>query len=558
MFTFVAFLWASPQLTPILAKEAPEPLFKMAEDLPLPKLAWDPSSESYSKNPHRKRVRLSSPPISSDPVIFSSDDDPSADNYHSQERRKKRFRGPWYRQRPASDEGSQDTHEHEKKGKRKLERQFDSGVFMGSDGTDMDEFMEEIEPGPASLPLRQSRITQTEKAAPTPEELAQGQIQRCLEDGNESIDLSYISLKVNLSKLTRCTRSRGLTTLSNATIRPLATFTRVPPVTEGVFTRLEPKLKIFLASNQLTTLPGELFNLDRLVALSLRGNQLRELPPSIGKLSNLKELNLSQNGLRYLPYEILELFSDTSRLNSLHLHPNLFHEPQFPHSEEDVKEEEKVVYRIGLGNRARQSPRRGAICAVSPDQRRRSWHTQWKITYQARTEVRFLDINGTLVKGPTFPVNTLDSNSSHNKIAVADVNDYPEPPTSRDRLSRAPSLLEVALAACAKSPQLPFIADFLPEHSPSSLHELLVKAAEKKESGGSKCTICARGFIIPRTEWIEWWEIAKVLETNSTASAASPLRQMENERDVLEKMVPLMRRGCSWMCVPEKLNVAGD
>lgn len=314
-------------------------------------------------------------------------------------------------------------------------------------------------------------------------------------------------------------------------------------------------MKIFLASNQLTTLPGELFNLDRLVALSLRGNQLHELPPSIGKLSNLKELNLSQNGLRYLPYEILELFSDTSRLNSLHLHPNLFHEPQFSLSEDDVKEEEKVPYRIGLGNRTRQSPRRGAICAVSPDQHRRSWHTQWKVTYQARTEVRFLDINGTLVKGPSFPVNTLESNSSHNKIAVADVNDSPEPPSSGDGLSRAPSLLEVALAACAKSPQLPFIADFLPEHSPSSLHELLVKAAEKKESGGSKCTICARSFIIPRTEWIEWWEIAKVLENNSTASAASPLRQMENERDVLEKMVPLMRRGCSWMCVPEKLNM---
>jgi hypothetical protein len=38
------------------------------------------------------------------------------------------------------------------------------------------------------------------------------------------------------------------------------------------------------------------------------------------------------------------------------------------------------------------------------------------------------------------------------------------------------------------------------------------------------------------------------------ASAASPLRQMENERDVLESMVPLMRRGCSWLCGPEKVN----
>jgi Leucine Rich repeats (2 copies) len=319
-----------------------------------------------------------------------------------------------------------------------------------------------------------------------------------------------------------------------------------------VFTRLEPKLKIFLASNQLTTLPGELFNLDRLTVLSLRGNQLHELPPSVGNLSNLKELNLSQNGLRYLPYEILELFSDKSRLNSLHLHPNLFHEPQFPTIEGDVKGEEEVQYKIGLGNGTRINLRRGAICAVSPDQRRRSWHTQWKITYQARTEVRFLNIHGYLVKGPNFPVNTRESESSHNKIPVADMDDSPEPPASENDLSRAPSLLEVALAACAKTTQLPFLGNFLPEDGPPSLRGLLALATEKKESGGSRCALCSRTFIIPRTEWIEWWEIAKLLDSNSTASAASPLRQMENERDVLESMVPLMRRGCSWLCVPEK------
>jgi hypothetical protein len=165
----------------------------MAEDLSLPRLAWDPNSESFSKNSHRKRVRLSSPPISSDPAIFSSDDDPSADNY-TQERRKKKFRGPWYRQRPASDAGSQDSHGQDphKKSKRRLERQFDSGVFMGSDGTDMDESMEEFESGPTALPLRQSRATQISKSVQTPEELACGQIQRCLEDGNETIDLSYV------------------------------------------------------------------------------------------------------------------------------------------------------------------------------------------------------------------------------------------------------------------------------------------------------------------------------------------------------------------------------
>ena len=315
-------------------------------------------------------------------------------------------------------------------------------------------------------------------------------------------------------------------------------------------------MKIFLALNKLATLPGELFNLDRLTVLSLRGNQLRELPPSVGRLSNLKELNLSQNRLRYLPYEILDLFSDKSRLNTLHLHPNVFHEPQFPPSEADIEQEE-VQYKIGLGNRTRTGRRR-AICAVSPDQRRRSWHTQWKITYQARTGVRFLNIHGDLLKGPSFSVMAEGLESTHNKIPVADMNDYPVAPTSDDALSRAPSLFEVALAACAKNPQLPFLADFLPEDAPPTLRGLLADAAEKKESGGSKCTICSRNFIVPRTEWIEWWEIAKVLETNSTASAASPLRQMENERDVLEKMVPLMRRGCSWLCVPEKMTTANE
>jgi len=177
----------------------------MAEELHLPRRAWDPKTESFSDNPPRKRVRLSSPPISSDPAFFSSDDDPSVDNYHTQERHKKKFRGPWYRQRPALDEGSLDSHEYgQKKSKRKFERQFDSGVFMGSDGTDMDDATEEFEPEPASLPLRQPRVIQTQKAAPTLEELAQGQIQRCLEDGDESIDLSCVLLKTSYSKLTNC------------------------------------------------------------------------------------------------------------------------------------------------------------------------------------------------------------------------------------------------------------------------------------------------------------------------------------------------------------------
>lgn len=357
-------------------------------------------------------------------------------------------------------------------------------------------------------------------------------------------------------------RSRNLTYLSNATIRPLAAFTRVPPVTEGVFARLDPRLKIFLASNRLSTLPEELFNLRNLTVLSLRGNKIHELPPAIGRLHKLTELNISQNSLQYLPFEILDLFSDTSRLQSFQIHPNLFHERQCPTTKVN-EAHQKTTYQTSPENNVR--PRRGAICAISPH-RRRSWHPQWKVVYTARTEVRYMDINGAHMKGPTLSNHTLfGPRKFPNGIPIADANDAPIPPNPRGNvISRVPSLLELALASCSRTPQLPYLASELPEDCPESFHGLLGLAVAKKESGGSKCTICKRDFIIPRTEWIEWWQISKAMEDTDLGSTASQLGKIENERDTVESMVPLMRRGCSWLCVPEAaveeecVNTEGD
>ncbi|KAL2065564.1 hypothetical protein VTL71DRAFT_3234 [Oculimacula yallundae] len=495
----------------------------MSEDFPLPRLNWDPSTESFSKGIPRKRVR-SSPPVSSDP-IFSGDEDPSADNY-TQERRKRKYRGPWYRQRPEPDpgSGSQELIESEdsKRRKRPFERQFDSGVFMGSDGTDLGEGMEEASFGNVSaLPVRQSLV---EKETLSPEDIARKHIELCLEDGNEIIDLS----------------SALLTSLSSATIRPLNAFTRVPTSSEAFFP-LQPKLKLFLSSNRLTSLPAELFNLERLTVLSLRDNEIHELPPSIGKLQRLRELNLSQNGLRYLPYEILDLLTQSSDLSSLSLHPNKFHEAQFPDNGE--MEVEELPYKIGLGNRTPKHPFKDAAISYIPSRPGPDWHPRWKVKFQARTEIRYLDITGRLVKGPIF----------NHSIPVADLDDTPQAPQSDGvEPSHSPSLLEVALLACSRTPQLPHLSSLLPTYSPDYLHKILSDAVVKKDSGGSKCTICQRGFVLPRTEWIEWWEIAKNLD-EAIPSAASPLRQRENDRDILESMVPLVRRGCSWRCVPEKL-----
>jgi hypothetical protein len=95
----------------------------------------------------------------------------------------------------------------------------------------------------------------------------------------------------------------------------------------------------------------------------------------------------------------------------------------------------------------------------------------------------------------------------------------------------------------------------LPKPHPEYFPELLATVAAKKETGSTKCSICKREYMIPRTEWVEWWEFVKCADDKGMASAASPLRQMENERDAVEGMVPLMRRGCSWLCVPEAVIV---
>jgi hypothetical protein len=314
-------------------------------------------------------------------------------------------------------------------------------------------------------------------------------------------------------------------------------------------------LKVFLTANSLSTLPEELFKLETLNVLSLRINAFEELPPGIGNLHNLRELNISQNRLRYLPFEILDLFSSHSNLENLQLHPNPFFEPQFP--AQQLEQVSEPQYKIGLRSETRTRPRRGAVSYVPPDLGRRSWHNRWRVTYKARTEIRYLGPDGVLIQGPKLPGTSDAANSvPHKSLEIAEPHHIQHPPEPRgEHHSHAPSLLEVALAACSQSPQLPHLPSLLHDECPAYLSELLAKAVAKKDSGGSKCTICNRNFIIPRAEWIEWWGIAKGIERKvwnpSMVSAASPLRFKEMERDVIENMVPLIRRSCSWLCVPK-------
>jgi hypothetical protein len=164
----------------------------------LPKLTWDEETQSFSNNP-RKRLRARSQsgkvstPIStsSDPAIFSSDDDPSLENY-SRSRRKKRYVGSWYQQHPTSSDSAigEESRRILPKGKRTFQRNFDSGVWMSSDGTDGSDDTEELYMPKSSieqhsvhqLAIKSSDVSEAEQRA-------QQIIRRCLDHSVEDINL---------------------------------------------------------------------------------------------------------------------------------------------------------------------------------------------------------------------------------------------------------------------------------------------------------------------------------------------------------------------------------
>lgn len=267
-----------------------------------------------------------------------------------------------------------------------------------------------------------------------------------------------------------------------------------------------------MARNELKRLSGEIFNLENLSVLSVRSNELEELPAAINRLRRLTELNASNNALRWLPFEMLELLSCPSRIKILHLHPNPFLEPSaYDGSTDSSPPVEVVSDQRTWGSKTCDNPEH--------DHAR---HSEWRRRFKCRSHVKFFDIHGSPVKGP-------------------------EAPTARPA-SNTPSLLELCVKTWADTPNMPNLDEYLNGDYPEKLQHLMddARTLRETEAPGRKCTICERRFVIPRTEWIEWWEIEQ--------SPSGPVTSEETvrPRDIIESQLPFMRRGCSWRCVPAK------
>ncbi|KAI4172132.1 MAG: hypothetical protein LQ343_003780 [Gyalolechia ehrenbergii] len=465
--------------------------------------------------PHSRKRDLEDEAIgnSSDTPLFSSDDLPASSENYLEHRNKRQRKRTWWdhfklEYQPVFRQRS----------KREFKRNLDSGVWMGSD-TDVEDdlhasvmdddtqtteslrdmaFQNVTDPGNFTgpvFPYWEDQPTAT-KGFWHIQKAAAEHVTKCIDNGEDVIDFNDF----------------GLTKLQESTLEPLQHLVarpRISPQAESTwegYDSFTPTLQIYLANNQLTRLPGQLFRLEALTVLSLRGNNITNLPPAISNLVCLRELNVSNNRLRWLPYEIWELLQ--KKLRFFGFHPNPF---------------------------VRAMPR-----SMTPRSLKSSL---------CNTDPALFQVDGSLARdSPPSPTSTL----SH----------WPDPtkpktrsPGTTDHTNKTPSLFETSLRACYKSPQLSQLPFLTPIDAPKSIVPALKHTWRVKQEGGQRCTMCNAQYIIPRTEWFEWWQLTVkkegALRFSKAQDSDSPSHEKYTEICVpVGSPVPLLRRGCSWSCVP--------
>lgn len=314
----------------------------------------------------------------------------------------------------------------------------------------------------------------------------------------------------------------------------------------------ESKIVLIMANNQLTRVPGTLFSIENLVDLSLRHNKLTELPPAIAKCRNLRSLNLSFNRLRHLPFELVKLLP---MLRLLYLVGNDFYEPE-PSSTEGwlchleplpISELPSFLLdRLFKGRRPEDMP-------TLPIHRLVAW-------YIGRGAVQYTDTAGRVYSSFSVP----PAGGERNQIRLEGPSELTGPlarhqgesesrPGSNQGLTRVPSLVELCARSLAKSGQPEEFGDMADE--PDILATAVTAAAQSRYRDGQHCAVCKKFFVIPRTQWVEFFYYnngefndggaEKVPSPTSADPTVTPSREK-----ILENLIPCLRSGCSWKCVP--------
>ena len=315
-------------------------------------------------------------------------------------------------------------------------------------------------------------------------------------------------------RLTRKCRGLHLQRIRAPTLRPLRYHMKQVSQQDDidVFEPLTPSLCLYLSNNALDDVPGEVYHLENLDVLSLRSNNITEILPSISKLVNLREANFGSNQLKWLPWEFIGLLHTTRHCV---LGPNPFLSP---------------IPAISTASNCL-----GRDCPG----------------HCASTHTAFLDITGKSERDyPPAPtsIQTYMAEPSDNVETL-------RPPL--EEWTKTPSLAELAIRACYNTPYLSQLPFLLPDDCPVHLRELLESTWKLKEAGGQRCSLCGNEYIIPRTEWVEWWCSDPDLgfpEPNLgflEPDLGIPHSLIPGRPGPECVLVPFLRRGCSWQCFVE-------
>lgn len=271
----------------------------------------------------------------------------------------------------------------------------------------------------------------------------------------------------------------------------------IPIVAEDVpFEQREPNIKLFIANNELTTVPGALFRLEHLTSLSLRGNRLEELPDSIGNLTSLRELNVAQNRLRYLPSSLLKLLGPRSRITSLSIQLNDF-----------LEVDPSLLSEARVFDAEFQSP--SVVSAY----------------FVTRSPVKYIHWTQASLQ---FDVDTL-GRDDHRRAASA---------------SRVPSLLELISRKCYQSSMLHQLSEYFADDF-GNFQILFGRLIAQREAGGVHCSTCDDTLLAtPAIQWVEWWGV----KHNNVPGASS--QGVRHDPDV----VPFLFTGCTTACGPRDIR----
>lgn len=311
---------------------------------------------------------------------------------------------------------------------------------------------------------------------------------------------------------------------------------------------------MFLFSNLLEEVPGEIANLEHLAVLSLRNNRARELPLSVGRLRSLEELNIAGNRIRWLPWELLTLLGPLGKLRNLNVAPNPLFIPLRPTQgscrlDGELEDVEAIVREM----EERSEEREGSADADNIQRLRwireiyRQNHQRTLATgdstarrepiYIASTTVTHFAFDGSSPRSLQLP----PSRIPHDPTRPFDP--HLLPPSSEADMrnylvlhdeprSTVPSLFESVLRSASKYEYAAEVEKVMSEDLPENIRRGVQLARRATEQGGTRCSVCEAAYVVARAEWVEYWHC--------------PPDTDECAYDSL--FLPFLRRTCSWTC----------